>query len=99
MTNPEFTLIAVFIAIVAWWLWWRLPKRQVSRLALKIRDPKARADLEDNFRKTVGQALGGAAVLIGAAFAVFQRSKKRRKSSSKWRKINLLSSKKRRTTF
>ena len=55
-----------------WWLWWRLPKWQVNRLALKIRDPKARADVEDNFRKTVGQALGGAAVLIGAAFALFQ---------------------------
>jgi Pentapeptide repeats (8 copies) len=55
-----------------WWLWWRLPKWQVDRLALKIRDPKARADVEDNFRKTVGQALGGAAVLIGAAFALFQ---------------------------
>ena len=55
-----------------WWLWWRLPKWQVNRLALTIRDPKARADVEDNFRKTVGQALGGAAVLIGAAFALFQ---------------------------
>jgi uncharacterized protein YjbI with pentapeptide repeats len=44
----------------------------VDRLALKIRDPKARADVEDNFRKTVGQALGGAAVLIGAGFALFQ---------------------------
>jgi uncharacterized protein YjbI with pentapeptide repeats len=55
-----------------WWLWWRLPKWQVSRLALKIRDPKARTDVEDNFRKTVGQALGGVAVLIGAAFALFQ---------------------------
>ena len=44
----------------------------MNRLALKIRDPKARADVEDNFRKTVGQALGGAAVLIGAAFALFQ---------------------------
>ena len=82
MTNPELSLIAVVIAMVLlfgtllffgiWWLWWRLPKWQVSRLALKIRDPKARADLEDNLRKTVGQALGGAAVLIGAAFALFQ---------------------------
>ena len=41
-----------------WWLWWRLPKREAARLALK-RDPKARADVEDNYRKTVGQALGG----------------------------------------
>src|SRR6476646_7668407 len=51
---------------------WRLPKWQVNRLALQINDPTARADVEDNFRKTVGQALGGAAVLIGAAFALFQ---------------------------
>ena len=42
----------------AWWLWWRLPKRQVDRLNLKIRDPKARADVEDNFRKTIGQLFG-----------------------------------------
>ena len=74
-------LIAIVVIAVAaasallfgiWWLWWRLPKWQVNRLALTIRDPKARADVEDNFRKTVGQALGGAAVLIGAAFALFQ---------------------------
>jgi hypothetical protein len=45
-------------------VWWQLPQRQVAKLALKIRAPKARADTEDNFRKTVGQALGGAAVLI-----------------------------------
>jgi len=35
-------------------------------------DPKARADIEDNFRKTIGQLLGGAAVLIGAGFAYLQ---------------------------
>src|ERR1700756_3810199 len=58
----------------AWWLWWRLPKRQVDRLSLKIRDAKARADVEDNFRKTIGQLLGGAAVLIGAGLAYLQFS-------------------------
>jgi uncharacterized protein YjbI with pentapeptide repeats len=63
--------ILVLLAAI-WWLWWRLPQRQVARLALKIRDPKARADTEDNFRKTVGQALGGAAVLIGAGAAYLQ---------------------------
>jgi uncharacterized protein YjbI with pentapeptide repeats len=56
----------------AWWLWWRLPKRQVSRLSLKIRDAKARADTEDNFRKTMSQLLGGAAVLVGAGLAYLQ---------------------------
>jgi len=33
-------------------------------------DPKARADIEDNFRKTIGQALGGLAVLLGAVIRV-----------------------------
>ena len=79
VANPDLIIAIVVIAVAAlallfgiWWLWWRLPKWQVDRLALKIRDPKARADVEDNFRKTVGQALGGAAVLIGAGFALFQ---------------------------
>jgi hypothetical protein len=74
------TLIAIAIdaalVLVAgiWWLWWRLPRRQVARLSIQIPDPKARADAEDNFRKTVGQALGGAAVLIGAGAAYLQFS-------------------------
>jgi hypothetical protein len=45
---------------------------QIDSLAMKIRDPKARSDIEDNLRKTVGQAIGGAAVLIGAGSALFQ---------------------------
>jgi hypothetical protein len=63
---------------VVWWLWWRLPKRQVDRLRLTIRDPKARADVEDNFRKTIGQLLGGAAVLIGAGLAYLQFTQQQR---------------------
>src|SRR5271166_2020732 len=57
------TVIAIAIVAAAallagiWWLWWRLPRRQVARLSIQIPDPKARADAEDNFRKTVGQAL------------------------------------------
>jgi hypothetical protein len=72
--------IGAFVVLIVaglwgiWWLWWRLPQRYVARLALKIRDPKARADIEDSFRKTVGQALGGAAVLIGAGAAYLQFS-------------------------
>jgi hypothetical protein len=55
-------------------VWWRLPKRQMRSITLE--DPKALADIEDNFRKTIGQALGtvaqvlgGIAVLIGAWLA------------------------------
>jgi uncharacterized protein YjbI with pentapeptide repeats len=73
-------LAALLLVIAVWWLWWRLPKREAARLALKIRDPKARADVEDNYRKTVGQALGGIAVLLGAASAYLQFSQQQRAS-------------------
>jgi uncharacterized protein YjbI with pentapeptide repeats len=73
-------LATLLLAIVVWWLWWRLPKREVARLSLKIRDPKARADVEDNYRKTVGQALGGIAVLLGAGLAYLQFSQQQRAS-------------------
>ena len=75
-------IAAVGIAALCggWWLWWRLPKRQVDRLRLTIRDPKARADVEDNFRKTIGQLLGGAAVLIGAGLAYLQFSQQQQTS-------------------
>jgi hypothetical protein len=62
------------VALGAWWLWWRLPRWQVDRLRSTMPDTKARADVEDNFRKTVGQLLGGAAVLLGAGFAYLQFS-------------------------
>src|SRR6516225_4344156 len=73
-------LAALALLSGAWWLWWRLPKQQVDRLRLTIRDRKARADVEDNFRKTIGQLLGGAAVLIGAALAYLQFTEQQRAS-------------------
>jgi len=54
----------------AWWLWWRLPKRQVDQRRFVIRDPKARADLEDNFRKTMTQLLAGLATLFAGIVAL-----------------------------
>jgi uncharacterized protein YjbI with pentapeptide repeats len=63
-------VIAVVVGV--WGLWWRLPRWQVDRLRSTMPDTKARADVEDNFRKTVGQLLGGAAVLIGAGLAYLQ---------------------------
>ncbi len=63
---------ALLALVAIWWLWWLLPRRQLHKLDVQIHDPKARADTEDNFRKTVGQALGGAAVLIGAGAAYLQ---------------------------
>src|SRR5215467_10810296 len=77
MTIPEhislpIAVVVSVIAALAFWWWW--PRWQVNRVALEIRDPKARADIEDKFRKTVGQLLGGAAVLFGAWLAFLQFS-------------------------
>src|SRR5262249_56056326 len=72
---------AGLLVMAIWWLWWRLPRRQLHKLDVQIHDPKARADTEDNFRKTVGQALGGAAVLIGAGAAYLQFTQQQQASS------------------
>jgi uncharacterized protein YjbI with pentapeptide repeats len=85
MTIPEHSwlpiaIVVSVIAALAFWWWW--PKWQVNRLALEIRDPKARADVEDNFRRTVGQLLGGAAVLFGAWFAFLQFSQQQQTAQS-----------------
>ena len=53
-------IVAGVGVVVATALWWWLPKWEVDRLRLQIHDAKARADVEDNFRKTIGHLLGGA---------------------------------------
>lgn len=65
-------IVGVVVIATALWLWWWLPKWQVNLWRLEIPDAKARADVEDNFRKTIGQLLGGAVVLIGAWSAYYQ---------------------------
>jgi hypothetical protein len=61
---------AIILVIVAALLWWWVPKWQMQ--SVTTGDPKDRADIEDNFRKTVGQALGGIAVLIDAGMAYYR---------------------------
>jgi Pentapeptide repeats (8 copies) len=62
----------ILLAAALWLLWWWFPKWQVKR-RFEISDPKARADVEDNFRKTVSQLIASAvtvpAVLIGTWLA------------------------------
>jgi hypothetical protein len=52
----------------AWWLWWQLPKRQMR--SITAADPKARADIEDNFRKTITQLLAGLVTLFAGIVAL-----------------------------
>ena len=83
---------ALGLVAAIWRVWWRLPRRQLRRRDTQIHDPKARADTEDNFRKTVGQALGSAAVLIGAVAAYLQSSAIRRCKASRAAQIALFQS-------
>jgi hypothetical protein len=62
--------LGIAVLLGAGWLWWWLPKRQVDRFP--IDDAKARAEVEDNFRKTISQVLLAAAALVGAALAYLQ---------------------------
>jgi hypothetical protein len=57
-------------------VWWWVPKIQMYGLTFE--SDKDRAATEDNFRKTVGQVIGGAAVLVGALFAYLQFSQQTR---------------------
>ncbi len=66
-----FSLLPMALVAV-WWLWWKLPKREVAKLRHSIRDPKDRVDVEDTLRKTIGQPLAAIAVLVGAGFALVQ---------------------------
>jgi hypothetical protein len=70
--------VAAVILWGAWWVWWQLPKRQLD--SFPISDPKDRAEIEDNFRKTISQLIGGGAVLIGAGFAYLQFTEQQRAS-------------------
>jgi Pentapeptide repeats (8 copies) len=63
-------LAALLLLGIAIWGWVRWPKRKAARLTLE--SPKDRADVEDNFRKTAGQAIGGFAVLLGVGSAYWQ---------------------------
>ena len=83
MTIPEhiwlpIAVVVSVIAALAFWWWW--PRWQVNLLALEIRDPKARADVEDKFRKTVGQLLAApqCCLVLGLLFYNSLSSSKQR---------------------
>jgi uncharacterized protein YjbI with pentapeptide repeats len=65
-------MLVTVAATAAFATWWWVPRWQARKLRRTIRDAKARADIEDNFRKTVGQVIGGGAVLLTAGLAYYQ---------------------------
>ena len=71
--------VALLVGICAWWL---VPKWQMQ--SVRVPDPKDRADIEDNFRKTVGQALGGLFILLGAGLAYLQFTEQQRNSQQQF---------------
>src|SRR3954452_24734203 len=75
-SSRRWRAVARHTTAFSFWLYW--PKWQVDRLRSTMPNTKARADVEDNFRKTAGQAIGGIAVLIGAEFTYrqFQQQQK-----------------------
>jgi hypothetical protein len=63
-------IVALLVLLAGPYLWWRVPQWQMR--SVRVPDPKDRADIEDNFRKTVGQALAAIFVLLGVGFAYLQ---------------------------
>jgi uncharacterized protein YjbI with pentapeptide repeats len=63
-----FVCLAIAVAVAWWWL----PVWLVNRKKLKFGSAKMRAEMEDNYRKTLGQGMGGIALLLGAAFTYYQ---------------------------
>ncbi len=73
---------AIFLLYPQWWsvgvtslllgigiILWAFPRWQISRLNAKGIDFKTIAELEDSYRRTLAQILGGAGVLVGIYFA------------------------------
>jgi hypothetical protein len=80
--SPALSVLAVLIlVIVGIWVVWRVPQLQVQHsLAVARSDPALKntpllgdsakqLELEDNFRKTIVQGLGGAIVLLGLYYS------------------------------
>jgi len=78
------TLLVLIAGAILSAVWWWVPKRQMRGLTFE--NDKDRAATEDNFRKTVGQVIGGAAVLVGALFAYLQFSQQQNATSEQFAK-------------
>jgi len=76
---PTWVWLVLAAAVLACAVWWWVPKWQMKTITKTITasNPKDLADIEDNFRKTVSQTLGGIAVLFGVVIAYMQLTEQR----------------------
>jgi uncharacterized protein YjbI with pentapeptide repeats len=60
----ELIIILVFVGLIlALLVWWLIPVYMVRKFG-HLDNDKERADVEDNYRKTIGQALGAVALIV-----------------------------------
>jgi uncharacterized protein YjbI with pentapeptide repeats len=65
-----YVCIALICSVVALLVWWFAPILIVNRLSFTT--DKDKADVEDSYRKTIGQAIGGAALIITFAWTFYK---------------------------
>lgn len=61
----------VGIAVLAFYCWWYLPKKLVKQFSLS---GKEKAEVEDYYRKAIGQGIGGSGLIISLIFSWQQYS-------------------------
>jgi hypothetical protein len=77
--------VFLLIGILAAAAWWVIPHLQARKLNAECLTAKDIAELEDEYRKTVTQALGGIILLFGAAVALLQLYETGRSSEAQLR--------------
>ncbi len=60
-----YAYLVIFSALLSFLILWKVPQFQVSHFNTTITDPVIIAQLEDKFRSTIAQILGGIAILVG----------------------------------
>lgn len=65
-------ILSTIVLLGLWWFWWWLPRYQAKNAYGKSLKPKDLFEVEDGFRKSAGQLIGGFAVLVGLAAAYVQ---------------------------
>jgi uncharacterized protein YjbI with pentapeptide repeats len=66
----SYVCIALIGSVIALLIWWFAPISIVKRFT--IQPGKETADVEDNYRKTIGQAIGGAALIVTFAWTFYK---------------------------